>query len=747
MRAKFFILLLFSALLSFAQESFWKAGRFPVDNQMIPQDRMPYEFQTYTIDLKAVGNYLQSAPDYFSRQSSTLIFNIPDETGKLIPYRVYQSHTMSPGLQAKEPGIRAYRAFALNDQTNIASIVVTPQALHIGIFRMQKPNLVVQPVSQDGQHLMLYTSDMLPPVAFECLVDETDTLPPVDLKSALIDDEILRTYRFAVGVTGEYSQFHINRAGLSNTASDTDKKNVVLAAIVVTIDRINTIYERDLSVLLELVPNETDVIFLDPATDPYDNSDIMSMLNDNTTVLNNNIGAANYDGGHLFSTYPGGGISGLGIICSSMKGRSVTGLNNPVGDTYDIDFVAHEIGHAFHCNHTFANSCYNNRNLLTSVEPGSGSTIMGYAGVCSPNIQFHSDDYFHAVSIAEASNFISNYATCSVNIDIGNHKPVVTAVDYGSGKYIPKNTPFMLEATATDADNDALTYCWEQNNPVNSSEANNSSWQPNANFVSGPLFRSWQPATTGVRIFPVVGNIISGTYGNMWEVLPQVNRSMQFIVTVRDNHPGGGQTPVDYVSFQVDANTGPFRITNLTNNESWQVLTDHTITWNVAGTDGGLVNCSSVDILFSNNNGYTFPYIIAEDIPNNGSATFTMPDFGNTGSGRIMIKAHDNYFLDVAKGKISITGSSAISEEKILTDLKVYPNPATDILNISFELINPKETQLRMYDVSGRMIYSQNFEKDRKINHYISLAGYSKGIYFLRIETGLQAVTRKIIIQ
>jgi len=684
---------------------------------------------------------------FLNKQESEVIFDIPDENGMLIPYRVYQSHTMSSGLQEKAPEIRAYRAFGLHNKADIASIVITPDALHIGILRTGKSDLVVQPAAQDGKKVILYTKENLPPIEFECYVNDTYSVPATDLRSPLIEDEVLRTYRFAVGVTGEYSQFHVDRAGLDNTATDDEKKNVVLAAIVVTIDRINSVYERDLGVLLELVSTEKDVIFLDPNTDPYDNDDIMSMLNANTSVLNNYLGSNNYDGGHLFSTYPGGGISGLGIICSSIKAHSVTGLNNPVGDTYDIDFVAHEIGHAFGCNHTFANSCNNNRNLGTSMEPGSGSTIMGYAGVCAPNLQLHSDDYFHSVSIKEASDFVSNIATCSNNIDIGNHKPVINVINYGNDKYLPVNTPFILQATATDPDNDPLTYCWEQHDEVGNNDSNITSWTPDANHTSGPEFRSYDPGTSGDRIFPIVSNIISGTYSNFWEVLPGVDRTMKFALRVRDNHPGGGQSPVEYVNLSFDANTGPFRITNMTDNETWQVLTDHTITWDVAGTDGGLVNCATVDILFSADDGQTFPYTVVENLPNNGSATFTMPDFLNTYAGRFMLKAHDNYFMDIAKGKFIITGSNAVPEEKLYAEFEVYPNPANEIVNVIFESLNSNEKIiLQMYDTGGRMLFSKEFFKSKNIRQNIELSAYGKGIYFISLNNGKKIFIRKLII-
>ena len=530
---------------------------------------------------------------------------------------------------------------------------------------------------------------------------------------------------------------------ITTNATDAEKKNVVLAAVTETIDRVNTVYERDFGVTLELVQNETDAIFLDANNDPYDNSDIISMLYDNTNVLNNHIGASNYDGGHLFSTYAGGGISGLGIICSSVKGRSVTGSTSPRTDTYDIDYVAHEIGHAFGCNHTFANSCNNNINQNTSVEPGSGSTIMAYAGVCSPNVQPHSDDYFSIASIIEAGNFISTTATCSNNSNTGNHTPTINVVDYGN-VYIPKSTPFILTANATDQDtNDILTYCWEQKDIIPNNAPN--SWYPNSNYDAGPAFRSYNPSTNNSRYFPKMASIINSAYGNLWEKLPAVDRTLTFAVTVRDNHPGGGQSPYALLQFQVDNTTGPFRVTNLSANENWQTGDTKTITWDVAGTTGGSVNCSTVDILLSLDNGETFPILIADDIPNNGTINFTVPN-QTTGEGRIMVKAHNNYFFDMAKGKFTIQGGNDVAENN-LDNLKIYPNPANQQIQISFDVKNLKDDiKIKIFDISGREVLNKKYEASSHFNQSINLNHLVRGIYFVKIKNGNQNDTQKIIL-
>ena len=742
-------LLFFSFLLSislFAQNNYWRTSTINIDKEVIPADRMPQQYRAFEVDIPAIQNVLFPAPMMTENIASDINYAIPDETGNLVNFKIYRSTTLPESLKSDNQ-IYTYRGYSANGA--IASIVISPLGLRIGILRPGKPDLVIEPATRDLQHNIVYSKDQVAPKEFQCFTDSEPISDNINLDAARIDDGILRTYRFAVGTTGEYSQFHVNRAInlgiIPSNATDAEKKTVVLAAVTETIDRVNSVYERDFGVTLELVPNETDAIFLDPNTDPYDNSDIISMLNNNTNVLNTQIGSANYDGGHLFSTYAGGGISGLGIICSSSKGRSVTGSTSPRTDTYDIDFVAHEIGHAFGCNHTFGNSCGNNRNVSTAVEPGSGSSIMAYAGVCSPNVQLHSDDYFHVISIAEAGNFISSQATCSTNTNIGNHTPSINMVSYANA-YIPKSTPFMLTATATDQDaNDALTYCWEQIDAVPNSSS--TSWVPNPTNTSGPAFRTYNPTTNNNRYFPKMVNILNNSYGNTWEKLSSVNRTLTFAITVRDNHPGGGQSPFDYLQFNVDANTGPFRVTNMSSGETLQAGAPKTITWDVAGTDGGLVNCATVDILFSIDNGVTFPVTIASNIPNNGSATFNVPHYQDTNLGRFMIKAHNNYFFDMAKGRFTIQGSGDVVENN-LNNLNIYPNPANQTVHISFDVINKtNDIQIKMYDLSGREVYSKTFEATHQFNHTINVDDYARGIYFVRIDNGNQNAAQKLILK
>ncbi len=671
------LLIYFALLISFSvfgQENYWtKTTPAKAQSKIKFLKRKPVSYTTYQLDKDSFLNSLQSDSFSNKKRSTRKYIILPSETDGFKEYTLYKSGTLSKELQAKYPNLQSFRAYS-KDRKEQASIVISDWGIFIEIFRYKQPPLLIQPTSFSKNTYMVFNKKNLPSnKTFECLFNEEEAknLKPANFNKAKSSDGILRSYRYAVGTTGEYSQFHvqlaINAGIIPSNPTDAQKKQVVLAAVVTTIDRLNTVYERDLGVHLSLVGNEDQVIFIDPATDPYDNTNIISMLNINTQVLNNHIGVHNYDGGHLFTTYPGGGISGLGVICDdNQKARSVTGSDNPIGDPYDIDYVAHEVGHSFGANHTFANSCDNNRNMPTSVEPGSGSTIMAYAGICAPNVQSGSDAYFHITSIKEITQFIIFDGSCAQQINNGNTAPVIQMTSYAN-KYIPKSTPFMLSATAHDNENDFLTYAWEEVDIIIDNSIIN--YTPVSTNATGPMFRSYWPTERGTRYFPSIPYILDGTYGTQWEVLPEVSRFINFNITVRDNHPGIGQTPYNSMSVQVDDTTGPFRVTSQGSDVTWLPGETKTITWNVAGTTGGHVACNSVDILLSTDQGNTFSYVLASNVPNDGMENIIVPSNINVANTILMVKGHDRYFFDLAKGKIDIGVF-----QTVCTDYSTSPN-------------------------------------------------------------------------
>jgi PKD repeat protein len=416
--------------------------------------------------------------------------------------------------------------------------------------------------------------------------------------------------------------------------------------IIPAVNRVTGIYEREVSVHLTLVANNDLIIFNTPA-DPYVNDQGLTMLATNQVTIDAIIGPLNYDIGHVAST-GGGGVAFLGVVCSVQKAGGVTGLPQPTGDPYYVDYVAHEMGHQFGGNHTFngnvSNCAGGNQNATTAYEVGSGSTIQAYAGICAPqNLQPNSDPYFHGASYDEILDHITGTAdSCAVKTPTGNNAPAVEAgVDYN----IPARTPFTLTASGSDPDGDSLTFGWEEFDlgPPHDGLSDNG---------SSAIFRSFNPTTSPSRTFPKQSDLLNNvkTYG---ELLPTTTRVMTFRVTARDNRTGGGGVEYDSMKVHVNSSAGPFVVTSPNGNEWWTSGSTKTITWNVANTDQAPINATYVDIHLSTDGGQTFPIVLASAVPNDGSHDIAVPGI-STADARIRISANDNIFFDLSNADFFI---------------------------------------------------------------------------------------------
>ncbi|MDC1374701.1 M12 family metallo-peptidase [Polaribacter sp.] len=414
--------------------------------------------------------------------------------------------------------------------------------------------------------------------------------------------------------------------------------------------RINGVYERDLGVTMEIVADNDKIIFLDAATDGITDGDASSMINEVQTICDQEIGAENYDIGHVFSS-AGSGLAGLGVVCvNGQKARGVTGIASARGDPYDIDYVSHEMGHQFGATHTQNNDC--NRTDFTAVEPGSASTIMGYAGICEPNVQNNSDDHFHAVSIDQMWSTIQSSANCAVSIDNGNATPTSNA---GADFSIPKSTPFILRGVGTDLDaENVLTYNWEQtDNEI-------ATMPPASTNTLGPAFRSNPSSTSPNRYMPELSTVVAGNTSSIWEVVPSVARELNFSLVVRDNNAGGGNSARDDMIVSV-LDTAPFTIIAPSSAVTWDAGTTQTIVWDKGTTAVAPINCQYVNIKLSINGGITFPLTIVSNTLNDGTEDIVIPNY-TTATARIMVEAADNIFYNVNETNFTINGSEFDSQ-------------------------------------------------------------------------------------
>ncbi len=621
---------------------------------------IPSKYRTLALEQAILDEILTRAPMRFSAEAAAsqpaLLIPMPD--GSFENFKVVEAPVMHTELAAKYPYIRSFAGWSREDPTAYLRCGITQKGFHAVIFSARHSTVYIDVFAEgDTEHYISYfKKDFYKNEPFECLVDEVPenkTVTPGFPAPKMTGDCKLRTYALALACTGEYAQFH----GGTIPA--------VMAAYNIAMTRINGIYEREASATMELVPNTDLLIFLNASTDPYTNGNGSAMLSQNQTTCNNIIGNANYDIGHVFST-GGGGVAFLNSVCSTNnKARGVTGQSTPTGDPFWVDYVAHEMGHQFGGNHTQNNSC--NRNGATAMEPGSASTIMGYAGICSPNVQNNSDDYFHAINLDEIASHVTGFGnSCATTTITGNSAPTVTVP--GGSYNVPVSTPIVLTADATDPDGDVLTYCWEQmDNQVGQ-------MPPQPTNTGGPAFRSLLPQESPSRYLPNLPAVIGGSTPT-WEVLPSVSRTMFFRCTVRDNHPGAGCTNEADVILNFTANAGPFRVSDPNvSSVVWNASSPAIVTWDVANTDLAPVNCSQVDILLSIDGGFTYPFTLLSETPNDGSQTVVVPNVTSS-QARVMVRSRDNVFYDISNQNFTIAPPAAptffmIAEPPVVTTCK-----------------------------------------------------------------------------
>lgn len=575
---------------------------------------------------------------------------LPMPDGSTARFKIVETSVMAPELAAKFPEIKTYAGQGIDDPSATVCLDFTPQGFHAQILSPNGAVYVDPAYRGDSQHHVSYLKrDHKKSLdAWRCFVEQkklsgkgvtTSGQGSGVVLAKVQSGGTMRTYRLAVAATGEYTTFHGGTVPLGQ------------AAIVTAINRINGVFRSELAVQFTLVANNNLLVFTNAGTDPYDNADGFAMLGQNQTEVDGTIGNANYDVGHVFST-GGGGVALTPSICSTGgKAQGVTGNPSPVGDSFWIDFVAHEMGHQFGANHTFnseTDSCSGNRNGSTAMEPGSGSTILAYAGICSPNnLQQNSDPYFHAVSLDEIQSTIASSGGCASTNGTGNTAPTVSA---GFDYTIPALTPFILTATGSDANSDPLTYCWEE---MDIGAAAALGTADNGNF---PLFRSLNPTSSPVRYLPKLSSVLANTNWNQ-ELKPSLARSMTFRVTARDNRSVGGGVTDDEMVVTVAGGTGPFVVTSPNTAVSWSGA--RTVTWNVAGTAGAPINTSGVNIHMSTNGGNTFTFLLATNAPNNGSAAVVLPNLNST-QARIRVQGAGNIFYDVSDVNFTVSPGSPV---------------------------------------------------------------------------------------
>lgn len=602
----------------------------------------------FELDISALKQSLQTLQN--SAIVSEIEIEIPNKRGELEKFKIHEFSNFEPGLQAQFPDIRSYSGLGLTDKNASVYFSMSPKGIQTMVLRSDTTTEFIERFSDSQDIYELFDSNSRKKGDLPLSCSTADVLLNKQLVTKTVattaNNGVYKTLRLALACTGEYTAYF---GGVTQA----------LAAMNATLTRVNGIFNRDLALHLNLIANNTVLLYTNPATDPYSPSSVgangawnLELQNDLTAKIGN----ANYDIGHLFGASGGGGNAGcIGCVCQNpisstdlAKGSGYTSPadGKPEGDTFDIDFVAHEMGHQLGANHTFS---HETEGTGVNVEPGGGSTIMAYAGVTDYNVQSYSDDYFAYVSIAQIQNNLT-IKSCPITTVLSNKTPTANA---GADFVIPKGTAFVLKGSGSDPNGDVLSYCWEENDSATSATGANSIAY--STKTDGPLFRSLSPSISPIRYMPAQNKVLTNMLSSTWESVSDVARTLHFTLTVRDNAADGlAQTNTDAMVVTVDATKGPFEVTSQnTVDVSWKPLSLQTITWAVNNTSN-LPGSANINIKLSIDGGLTFSTMLKANTPNDGSELIIVPN-GITGKNcRILIEPTANIYYAINKEPFAI---------------------------------------------------------------------------------------------
>jgi hypothetical protein len=623
----------------------------------------------YRVDLASLRSLLKDAPEA-GKGANPVIISLPTTDGRTERFSVYSAPVVEKAM-ADRYQLGAYSGVGIDSPNKQIRFSISPNDFQSMLFDVNTGKYeFIEPVNKEKDvYGVFFKSNKSHESPFECSTSESESSKK-EMKQLLQSkkklnntgnfqkntDQKFRTYRIAISVNGEYT---VLAGSVPNAA----------ARINATMTRVNGVYEKDFGIRM-IVQDLPQLIFTDPATDPY--SDVIT--NPNGTyeapgawnlelqqTLTSTIGVGNnaYDVGHFFGHRGGGGSAGdVGNVCrnpannndATSKGAGITSPatpDQPFGDTYDIDYVAHELGHQFGGHHTMS-VIHPQSDVL--IEPGSGSTIMGYAGITSANVQLHSDAYFHVRNIEEIQAYV-NSQNCGIVTPVANTPPTIQQLP---GKTIPKGTAFVLTANATDAQNDPMTYTWEEYD-ISATKFNSVSAARN----NGANFRSLPPIVSPSRYFPKFSNVLNGTLSSTqdWETISNVPRTMNFKVTVRDNNPNTAQQQTQSSNMAVQiGNEGPFKVTSTTvyNNLAGAV------TWDVVNTNNTPYNVQNVKIDYTTDNGTTWT-VISPSTPNDGAEPYSFTALATNSNVKIRVSAIDNIFYAIGNATVSASAGACSS--------------------------------------------------------------------------------------
>lgn len=699
--------------MSFQYYSFSQTTLISITDTEAVIEKVNKEF-LFIPSLEGIKSKLASAPRFSDENLQWVKMKIPFADGTYHEVEVAEAPVVAEKIYNKYPENRSYKIRGVKDKYISGRMSVTVNGLTAMIFT-KSGSVFIEPT--DGEYHKAYNYDGSILESFSCGTDHSNfkKITQSTERTSIGSNE--RKYTIAIASTGEFSAKHGNNLATIN------------AAIMDYLTLLNTLYERDLAITFELTADNDDIIFFNPATDGLDPSNNTTKLNTTQSVINAEIGSANYDFGHAFyemdppaNGWWGSGVASLGVVCSSSsKARGWTGCGGSYPNSFWMGIFAHEVGHQFQATHTFYGTAGNcggsQRSVGNGVEPGSGNSLMSYEGSCgaggscsNQNITPQADfQYFHSHTVDQIQSFVSGSGSCYTSTSSGNSPPVITMP---SSKTIPTETPFFLSASVTDPDGDPLLFAWEEVDTDNLSlSCPNGAPNDAATSTSAPLFRSFDPSADGeIRYFPQMSDILDDTQ-TMGEILPEVGRTIDMRFIARGTDPNGiSGVSYEDVTITVDGNSGPFEVTTASAPIGYLAGASVDIVWTVGNTDQAPVSCSNVNILFSNDGGSSYPITLASNVSNSGMHTVTMPSNATT-EGRIKVEAVGNIFFSINKGEISIISDCEPNASAIINDEDVTANvgdPSLDLGLLVGEELSSVSGSLDSSDPIANLIGKNN---------------------------------------
>ena len=732
--------------LTLQSQSIWQAVNANILDSQLLESRIdiPKEEKFYRLNLNALKELLINAPSRYSGTQSDIEIGFPNAAGKIENYQVFKAPVIAEELQQTYPELGSYVGRSIEHPAKIIRFSLSANGFKAITLNDENGTEYIEPAIIDQSVFSVFYRKELPEDtdSFECgFIDEHEELDRNFSGSfeRNANDGQMREYRLALGCTEQYAAYHVNQAGL-NAGTDAQKKAAVLAVMNDVMTRVNAVYENDISLTMVIVPTNENVIFL---SSPFlSNNNFGDLINQSQQFIDAFIGSV-YDIGHMLNTGPGG-LAILNTPCTANKARGVSGSGVPAGIGFE-GILMHEMGHQYGSRHTFngnAVSCGNagQRDASSAYEPGSGTTIMAYPGICGiQNVQSNRDLQFHQRSLESIWLNLSSGtgSTCPNLIPTGNSAPTANA---GTDYLIPIGTPYKLTGSSTDADGiETHTYSWEQYDlgPAG---------VPSQTTVEGPLTRTFLPSASPVRYVPRLSDLlVNGAASVQWEQLPVIERPITYRLTVRDNDTRGGNNAFDIMTVSTVA-TGFFRVTSQNAvNLVFDGGSTQNVTWDVAGTTGSGINTSNVNILLSVDGGQNFDIVLVANTPNDGNESVILPNV-DAAQCRIMVEAVDNIFFNVNNRAFEIQEQLSINDANLAANLKIFPNPNSGAFEIQILSTSSEKLNLQLFDLKGRVIYTETINQSGEINKTVSFNNLSTGIYLLKVLEGNKQATKKIII-